>query len=104
MESQMTHEELLRMKRDMDDGIMLSKSCYRRLLDHALNIEDQSNQFAKLIVEQMAPLFVTDDNGPDGWACQCCSADAKGGPDERPILVHDSDCTYLKALSIHSSS
>jgi hypothetical protein len=34
----MKHEELLQMKRDMDNGIMLSKSCYRRLLNHALEV------------------------------------------------------------------
>lgn len=86
------------IKTNLENGVLVSRPTWEAVVDHALALTDQRTRMARLIVEKLAPRYVTDSNGPDAWACQCCTAEAKGNPDEAPNLTHDRGCEYISAL------
>jgi hypothetical protein len=100
----MNERKLQEIKTSLENGVLVSRPTWVEVVDHALALTDQRTSMARLIVEKLAPRYVTDSNGPDAWACQCCTAEAKGGPDEAPGLIHDRDCEYVSALWVYEAA
>lgn len=101
---------LQEIKTNLEQGVIVSRPAWVQVVEHALTLTENNNSLeqqniakARLIVEKLAPRYVTDSNGPDAWACQCCLAEAKGNPDSCPELSHDRDCMYISALLTYNA-
>lgn len=92
---------LQEIKTNMEQGVIVSKPTWVEVVAYAMQLEEQRNKLAAVVATQLAPRYVTDSNGPDAWACQCCMAEIKGDSAERPKMEHDPDCVYVKAEALH---
>lgn len=95
---------LQEIKTNMEQGVIVSRLTWEEVVKYALALEEQRDKFAAIIATQLAPQYVTDNNGPDAWSCQCCLAEARGTPDTRPKMEHDPDCMYMKAEAVHAAA
>ena len=90
---------------DLNNGVLIHRGAWTEVLDHALMLTQQNTAMARLITEKLAPMYVTDSNGPAAWVCQCCTAEVKGSANEAPNLMpHDRDCQYVSALWVYQTA
>lgn len=100
----MNEINLNEIQSNLEKGVLVSRSAWASVLEHAQALTEQHTKTARLIVEKLGPRYVTD-HDLNAWVCQCCAFEVKGNPEEAPNLMpHAYNCEYLGALEVYNAA